>query len=225
MGCDSITAMSTPAASPSLPADLAAAHAMILAERAKRIEAEAAASSVEAVITHLKLTIERLRRELYGQRSERTARLIDQMELQLEELEARATEDEIAAQESARGVTAGARTTPEIHAQALPREPAAGARRRAGADQLPLLRLGEAVEARRGRHRDPGDRAAILEGDPDGTREVHLPLLRGYHAAAGALPRDAARLREADPWRRPSSNCSRTSSANSACPTSSSAMT
>ncbi|MFG1279897.1 IS66 family transposase [Xanthobacter autotrophicus] len=75
---------------------------MILAERAKRIEAEAAASSVEAVIAHLKLTIEKLRRELYGQRSERTMRLIDQMELQLEELEARASEDEIAAQESAR---------------------------------------------------------------------------------------------------------------------------
>lgn len=90
--------MSTPAASPSLPADLAAAHAMILAERAKRIEAEAAASSVEATIAHLKLMIEKLRRELYGQRSERTARLIDQMELQLEELEARATEDEIVAQ-------------------------------------------------------------------------------------------------------------------------------
>lgn len=53
--------MSTPAASPSLPADLAAAHAMILAERAKRIEAEAAASSVEAVIAHLKLTIEKLK--------------------------------------------------------------------------------------------------------------------------------------------------------------------
>ncbi|MEP9380706.1 IS66 family transposase [Aquabacter sp. CN5-332] len=75
---------------------------MILAERARRIEAEAAASSVEAVIAHLKLTIEKLRRELYGQRSERTARLIDQMELQLEELEARASEDEIAARESAR---------------------------------------------------------------------------------------------------------------------------
>lgn len=94
--------MSPPAASPVLPADLAAAHAMILAERARRIEAEAAASGVEAMIAHLKLTIEKLRRELYGQRSERTVRLIDQMELQLEELEARASEDEIAAQESAR---------------------------------------------------------------------------------------------------------------------------
>lgn len=66
--------MSTPAASPSLPADLAAAHAMILAERARRIEAEAAASGVEAMIAHLKLTIEKLRRELYGQRSERSLR-------------------------------------------------------------------------------------------------------------------------------------------------------
>jgi|GEM_PF-6480024 len=67
--------MSTPSASPSLRADLAAAHAMILAERAKRIEAEAGASSVEAVITHLQADVEKLRRELYGERSERTARL------------------------------------------------------------------------------------------------------------------------------------------------------
>ena len=96
---------------------------MILAERQARIEAEAAAalardaasrldaealqlkaaaSSTEAMIAHLKLQIERLRRELYGQRSERTARLIDQMELQLEELEAKATEDEIAAEAASR---------------------------------------------------------------------------------------------------------------------------
>ncbi|WP_244476906.1 IS66 family transposase [Methylobacterium sp. Leaf117] len=74
---------------------------MILSERAKRIEAQAAASSVEATIAHLKLMIEKLRRELYGQRSERTARLLDQMELQLEELEAKATKDEIAAEAAA----------------------------------------------------------------------------------------------------------------------------
>lgn len=114
-GCDSILVVSNTAASttsPSLPTDLAAAHAMILAERAARLEAEAAASlaaaealrakaeasSVEATIAHLRLMIEKLKRELYGQRSERTARLIDQMELQLEELEAKATEDEIAAE-------------------------------------------------------------------------------------------------------------------------------
>lgn len=91
-----------------LPSDLASAHAMILAERAARVEAEAIAaraqavnSSTEALIAHLKLEIEKLRRELYGSRSERTARLLEQMELQLEDLEAAATEDELAAERAA----------------------------------------------------------------------------------------------------------------------------
>ena len=44
------------------------------------------------------MRIEKLTRELYGPRSERTARLLDQMELQFEELESSATEDEIAAE-------------------------------------------------------------------------------------------------------------------------------
>ena len=77
---------------------------MILAERAARIEAEALAaratavsSGTEALIARLKLEIEKLRRELYGSRSERKARLLEQMELQLEDLEADATEDELAA--------------------------------------------------------------------------------------------------------------------------------
>src|SRR6202789_773411 len=95
-------------AAESLPSDLAAAHAMILEERAGRLEAEAVAaraqavnSNTEALIAHLKLAIEKLRRELYGTRSERTARLLDQMELQLEDLEAAATEDELAAKNTA----------------------------------------------------------------------------------------------------------------------------
>ncbi len=85
----------------SLPSDLAAAHAMILAERAARLEAEARLSDARAqaaLISYYKLEIEKLRRQLYGTRSERTARLLEQMELQLEELEATATEDEIAAE-------------------------------------------------------------------------------------------------------------------------------
>jgi transposase len=93
----------------SLPTDLAAAHAMILAERAARIAAEAEATgakadltSTEALIAHLKLAIEKLRRALYGSRSERQARLLDQMELELEELEASASEDAIAAEKVAR---------------------------------------------------------------------------------------------------------------------------
>lgn len=78
---------------------------MILAERAARVEAEALAaraaavsSGTEALIARLRLEIEKLRRELYGSRSERKARLIEQMELQLEELEAGASEDELAAE-------------------------------------------------------------------------------------------------------------------------------
>lgn len=75
-------------AAESLPSDLAAAHAMILAERTARIEAEAVAaraaavsSGTEALIARLKLEIEKLRRDLYGSRSERKARLLEQMEL------------------------------------------------------------------------------------------------------------------------------------------------
>jgi len=84
---------------------------MILAERAARLEAEAAAASAkaeaanaqaaEALIHYLKLEIEKLRRQIYGSRSERKARLLEQMEFQLEELEAAATEDELAAQRAA----------------------------------------------------------------------------------------------------------------------------
>src|SRR6478609_8544253 len=101
-----------------LPSDLAAAHAMIMAERAARVKAEARATAVcserdearaeaanaqadlssqEALIAHLKLAIEKLRRAIYGSRSERQVRLLDQLELQLEELEAAATEDQLAA--------------------------------------------------------------------------------------------------------------------------------
>lgn len=99
-------------ATESLPSDLAAAHAMILVERAARIEAEAVAdraaavsSGTEALIARLKLEIEKLRRELYGSRSERKARLLEQMELQLEDLEANATEDEVAAEHASRPTT------------------------------------------------------------------------------------------------------------------------
>ena len=91
-----------------LPSSLAAAHAMILAERAARVDAEAdaahakaKASGIEALIAHLKLQIEKLRRELYGTRSERTVRLLDQMELQLEDAEAALSEDELAAEAAA----------------------------------------------------------------------------------------------------------------------------
>src|SRR5829696_4950469 len=73
---------------------------MILAERAARLAAEADRANAAAPIAHLKLQIEKLRRELYGSRSERKARLLEQMELQLEDLETAATEDELAAEKA-----------------------------------------------------------------------------------------------------------------------------
>jgi transposase len=82
----------------SLPDDLATAHAMILAERAARLEAEAAVSSARLEIERLKLLLAKARREQYGQSSERGARLIEQLELQLAELEESAAEEETAAE-------------------------------------------------------------------------------------------------------------------------------
>src|SRR4051794_7368768 len=69
--------------------------------KAEAANAQADLSSSEALNAHLKLEIEKLRRELYGSRSERKARLLEQMELQLEDLETAATEDELAAETAA----------------------------------------------------------------------------------------------------------------------------
>jgi transposase len=49
------------------------------------------------MVAHLKLLIAKLRREQYGQSSERGRKLLDQLELQLEEATAAAAEDELAA--------------------------------------------------------------------------------------------------------------------------------
>src|SRR5437763_9410979 len=88
-----------------LPNDIDALKVTLLAERARaaRVEAELAvakaqASDDRALIAHQQLQIAKLTRQLYGQHSERTVQLLDQMELALEELESSATEDEIAAE-------------------------------------------------------------------------------------------------------------------------------
>ncbi|WP_414646163.1 IS66 family transposase [Bradyrhizobium sp. 2S1] len=98
-----------------LPSDLVSALAALQAEREARQKAEAKAanwqaqaanaqaklSDTEALIAHLELRIEKLKRELHGQRSERSARLLEQLELELEELVTTASEDELAAQAAA----------------------------------------------------------------------------------------------------------------------------
>ena len=88
-----------------LPDAIAALQAALIAERerAARIEAELAiakakASEDEALIAHQRLQIAKLTRQLYGPRSERAVRLIDQMELAFAELASSASEDAIAAE-------------------------------------------------------------------------------------------------------------------------------
>jgi len=88
-----------------LRAELAASEARAEAAESDLAQARAVVSTSEAMIKHLRLEIAKLRREQYGHSSERRARLIDQMELQLEELEAAATEDEIAAEKAAKTTT------------------------------------------------------------------------------------------------------------------------
>ena len=90
------------------PADIEKLKAALAVERARAAEAEAElaitrakAADDAATIARQKLEIAKLKRQIYGARSERTARLIDQMELELEDLEAAATEDELAAEQAA----------------------------------------------------------------------------------------------------------------------------
>ena len=71
--------------------------AALVASEARAAAAEAKVSDAEARVAALTLMIEKLRRALYGRRSERKERLLDQLELALDELTASATEDELAA--------------------------------------------------------------------------------------------------------------------------------
>src|ERR1700686_2227543 len=74
-----------------LPDDGAALKAALIETRAKLVGAQ-------ALIEHLQLVIAKMQREKFGPRSERSQRLIDQLELQLEELAAALGEDETKAE-------------------------------------------------------------------------------------------------------------------------------
>lgn len=88
--------------------DIASLKRLLVAERAVRFEAEAKAtlaiaqvSGAEASIAHLKLAIEKMRSELYGSRSGRGHKLLEQMEFELEDIIATAAQDEEAAEMAA----------------------------------------------------------------------------------------------------------------------------
>jgi transposase len=78
-----------------LPDDTDALKAALTETRAKLVGAQ-------ALIEHLQLVIAKMQREKFGPRSEKSQRLIEQMELQLEELAAASAEDEAKTEAAAR---------------------------------------------------------------------------------------------------------------------------
>ena len=105
-----------------LPEDITALKVALATERAKALDiaaelavALAKASEDSALIAQQKLRIAKLERQIYGQRSERSSRLVDQLALTFEELEADATEDELAAEKA---VVTGRRPCADLRARA-----------------------------------------------------------------------------------------------------------
>ncbi|MET4130883.1 transposase/uncharacterized protein with PIN domain [Roseovarius sp. MBR-38] len=88
-----------------LRAALAASEQRAAAAEAELARSNAVVSASEALIAGLKLEIAILKRDKYGRRAERTARLIDQLELQLEEMETTAAEDAIRAEQATEKTT------------------------------------------------------------------------------------------------------------------------
>jgi hypothetical protein len=166
-----------------LPDDLEAQKSALLAERAQADAAQTGApvaraeqSAAQALIVHLKLQIEKPGREIFGPRSERRARLLDQMELHLEELEASATENELKVE------TAAAKTT----------NVAGVSRKRPSRQPFPEHLPRERVIV-------PGPTNCLCCGGARLSKpgEILLPRLRTDQPGAGTIPCDRARLGEA----------------------------
>src|ERR1700688_1665183 len=121
-----------------LPDDVEALKAALIVARAEAAAARAQQSDDQALIAHLKLQIEKLNRDRFGPRSERTARLLDQLELTLEELETAATEDELAAEMvAAKPTKVASFTRKRPSPQTVPGSSAPRTSDRAGTDRLP----------------------------------------------------------------------------------------
>ncbi|MGR3593477.1 MAG: IS66 family transposase [Limimaricola soesokkakensis] len=80
--------------------ELETLRAELAATKAELARSNAVVSASEALIAGLKLEIAMLKREKYGRSAERTAQLLDQLELQLEELETAAAEDALRAEQA-----------------------------------------------------------------------------------------------------------------------------
>jgi transposase len=110
-----------------LPKDVAALTALLIAAEARADKAECRALALDGQIAHLKLTIAKMKRSEHGASSEKGARLIDQLEMQLGELVAAVSE----------GKTADAIERPEPVAEVSAAKPA----RRPLDEKLPRERI------------------------------------------------------------------------------------
>ena len=177
-----------------LPDDVAALKAALAAERAQKlaIEAELAiarakASEDMALIAQQKLRIAKLERQVYGQRSERSARLIEQLALESKS-SGPARRKTSWRRRSRRPDDERSRLHPAARgAQYFPgaSSPRTGGDR--SSEEVRMLRRSPPAQARRGCDADAGDGAAPVEGDRDRAGEVFLPRLRGDLSAAGSL--------------------------------------
>jgi nucleoside-diphosphate-sugar epimerase len=83
----------TPSEIDVLRAALAAAEARAAAAEEELTQARAVVSASDAMIRHLQLQIAKLRRDQFGHSAERHARLIEQLEMQLEDIETDIADD------------------------------------------------------------------------------------------------------------------------------------
>lgn len=107
-----------------LPDDIATLKAMLVASESRAAAAEARTLDLDAEIANLKLTIAKMQREAFGSTSERSSKILDQLELQLIELVERKAENEAAAEiaQPATAVSAARKPARRPLPEHLPRE-------------------------------------------------------------------------------------------------------
>ena len=155
----------------------AVAEGALLAATNGLAQVQAVVSASEDMIRHLRLQIAKLRREQFGHSAERHARLIEQLEMQLEDIETDIADDNAKAEATSpkMAVVAFERRRPARKPlpEHLPRErvvieaptscTCCGSAR--------IVKMGEDITETL--ERDP----PAVEGRPDRPREVHLPRL------------------------------------------------
>ena len=197
--CDSLLAMGT---TDSLPDDVAALKALVIATQAELVAAQAKARNAEAEaragasdradeVRDRQAAPRAVRAILRARRVPRTARAAALPTWKRTRRKPRRAAQIAAAAANGNVVVQGFERQ-EARAAAAAGTSAARARRLSGAELVPAAAAGPAQD-RRGCDRDAGGDPAPVEGDPACAREVLVPGLREDQPAAGALPSDCAR--------------------------------